>query len=96
MIITRDQLKKITYTGTGLQEELLFDISEGFPINGTIRVTGGASDVFTLQEKLIDWVDNISSSSGKIPSMPITGKSAGFKLNITTNTSGSIILEIIT
>jgi len=93
--ISKDGIDKIVYTGTGVQEDILFKKDSGYSLDGSIRVTGGVSDVFTLQEKLVDWQDEIVSSGGKIPSLPITGKSAGVRLNIGTNISGNIILEII-
>lgn len=96
IILKKDEFKKIIYTGTGDQEEIIFDIFGGYPIGGTINIEGGATDVFTLKTKIAeDWNDSISSSSGKIQDLAIVSKGKGFLLNITTNISGSIKLEIL-
>lgn len=82
-----------TYEDTGAKNQFMFiDLD----IGGTIRVIGGASDVFTLQSNVAgEWADLLSSSGGKINDVTIFGKTSGFRLNITTNTSTDIKLEML-
>jgi hypothetical protein len=93
--LSKGQPYKATYTGTGVQEEILFKKGSGYPLHGSVRVTGGPDDVFVLEEKLVDWEDGISSSGGKIPAVEISGKSAGVRVDISVNISGSIKAELI-
>jgi hypothetical protein len=84
-----------TYTGTGVQEAYRFDgFINGLPTRPSIAVVGGSSDVFTYQEKHGgangDFVDYRNSVDGKIPPRTLTSLPEEFRLNITTNASGSI------
>jgi hypothetical protein len=87
------------YTGTGAQTAYIVPgMENGLPVRPTIAVIGGGSDVFTLEEKLGgsggDFVTSVSSSGGKITPQGITGYQEEIRVNITTNTSGSIKLYI--
>lgn len=91
---------KVTYTDTGAKTAYKIDDSmiNGLPARVGVSVQGGASDVFTFQEKLGgangDFVDSLSSSDGVIKPITMSSMPEEFKLNITTNSSGSITLLI--
>lgn len=96
VLIQRDEDKTITYIGTGAQEEILFDKSDGYPRMGTVRVTGGSSDVFALKTKTGDtYRTEIDSVDGIIPPLPIFSKGKGLTVDITDNVSGAIKIEVL-
>jgi len=85
----------VEYTDTGAKTAYKVDsLIVGKPAKLSIAVAGGSSDVFAYQEKLGgingDFVDSLSSVSGVIKPIPIVHLPDEFRLNITTNTSGSI------
>ena len=95
-LLKKDESYSVAYTGTGEQEEILFDISQGYQTKGSLRIIGGVDDQFTLKAKIGDtYQDIVSSSEGKIEDLTIFGKSKGIKLDIANNVSGDIGLEII-
>ena len=95
-ILTKDEKYSVIYTTTGTKEEVLFDIKEGYILGGTIRVTGGSSDIFHLQTKTVsDFKTEISSNNGTIPPLEISSKGSGIRLIIDTNISENIELEVL-
>ena len=86
--------QSFTYAGTGAQTEM--DI----PVNNdaTINIVAGATDVFSIQtrtENGVNWVSSPSYTdiSGN-QSVSITGPIEALRLNITTNTSGAIMMDV--
>ncbi|NHJ87769.1 MAG: hypothetical protein FK734_20070 [Asgard group archaeon] len=87
--------KTFTYDGTGAQTEVESSDNYGIKNEGTVACSGGASDVYTIQEKIGgEWYDSLSSSSGDIAPISITGRNEAMRLNITTNVSGNIKFSI--
>jgi len=96
ILLKRDEAIKKVYDGIGEQEEIIFDIKNGYPLEGTISCIGGSSeDEFVIKEKIVDWEDELYSCEGKIQRVSITGKSRGAKVNIIKNVSGNIKFEIL-
>ena len=97
ILLKRDEGITKVYTGTGEQEEIIFDIKDGYPMKGTLSCIGGSvDDEFVVKEKTNDtWDDVLFSCEGKIPPVPNTGKSKGIKVNIINNVSGNIKLQIL-
>ena len=91
------QYRKVTYTGTGLQSAILIDNCRGE--SSKVQISGGSSDVWTLKAQIcsdaqITQIQNYSNiTGGDICTIP--GKCYAIYLYITTNTSGSIIVEVI-
>lgn len=82
------------YSETGIQNEFIF---MNDPIGGTLRVIGGVDDEFTIETKITsEWETRITSNGGKVSDLSIITKGQGIRVNIGTNTSGSIKLELIT
>lgn len=91
-----DENYTVVYTGTGQQEEIIFDISKGYPFGGTVIITGGSSDVFSVKTKTGNsYQTEIDSVDGKIPHLPIFSKGQGLLVDISSNISQAIKLEII-
>lgn len=85
----------ITYTDTGTKESYSFEgLVNGNSVRPSIAVIGGASDVFTYQEKHGgangDFLDYRDSIDGQIPTRTLSSLPEEFRLNIATNASGSI------
>lgn len=81
-----------TYDTTGTKDNFLF--ANG-GIGGSVKIVGGASDVFALWENIAgNWTLAASSASGVIGGLPIVSKGSGIRLVITTNTSGAIKMEV--
>lgn len=89
-----------TYTDTGTKDEVRGYTPQGIlgggtQVGTTVACSGGASDVYKIQEKIGGtWHDSLSSSSGVIVPTRITGINEGMRIVITTNTSGSIKFSI--
>lgn len=82
-----------TYDDDGTKNNFMFPLKN---IGGTIRAIGGVDDVFKIQTNIAgEWADYYSHTAGKISDLTISGKTSGIRLVITTNTSGSIKLEIL-
>lgn len=80
------------YDTTGTKDNFL--LANG-GIGGSVKIVGGASDVFALWENIAgNWTIVVSSTSGAIGGLPIISKGSGIRLVITTNTSGAIKMEI--
>jgi hypothetical protein len=87
--------KTFTYSGTGTQTEITAYDDYGIKPGGTVAAEGGASDVFTIEEKIGgEWYTSLTSSSGAIAPTRMLGSNDAMRLNITTNVSGAIKLSI--
>jgi len=94
-ILKIDESYSKIYDLEGIQEEIIFSKDGGYPTKGTVLVSGGVDDIFSLETKTHDWNSEVISYNGQILQLPIFSKGQGIRLNITTNASKNIKLEIL-